>query len=255
MRWRVEKGDVLGWTPSNILWLCDMFHHVKQTLYPGVSNTAQPFYHPFLNCTYWPVLCIFNNWNIIMFTNKNRSNEFFDEIRKVVLYGISYIMAYLVQRGKYGVISLTYPTMMDYCVVKFLPDTVMLQEDNTTDGEVLKTGEISIISEYLSIMTTKDKSILEFKKSTDRNCINNHNTLRCLVNGKHIYSPLKCGIYFFVLGSSIINFYICWSGEQFWYQFKKSLSGILVDFSHLCEVCITISYFCILRFLVSKDVM
>ena len=41
-------------------------------------------------------------------------------------------MALLVWTGNYGAISKTYPTTTGCYVVEFIPDTVTLQEDNTT---------------------------------------------------------------------------------------------------------------------------
>ena len=46
---------------------------------PGVDHTQKPCYQPVVDCTYWPVLCSFNDWNIIQFTNKIKYSEEFDE--------------------------------------------------------------------------------------------------------------------------------------------------------------------------------
>ena len=59
-----------------------------------------------------PSLGLFNNWNIILFSNKNTTVEDFKEINQVVLDIISDNMKYLVQYGKYGAMNATNPTKM-----------------------------------------------------------------------------------------------------------------------------------------------
>ena len=61
-----------------------------------IEPTKQPLYQPVVECTYWPVLGSFNNWNIVKITNKITSSEIFDEVHKVVLDGSSDNMASLV---------------------------------------------------------------------------------------------------------------------------------------------------------------
>ena len=67
--------------------------HVHQCL----TNHGFARYQPVTDCTYWPVLGSYNNWNIIHLTPKSTPFEEFDEIHQVVLYGISDNMASLVQ--------------------------------------------------------------------------------------------------------------------------------------------------------------
>ena len=83
-----------------------------------VDPNKQPRYQPVVYCTYWTVLGSFNKWNIIQFTNKTTSSEYFDAVHTVVLYGISEDMAYLVQLGKYGAINASDPTTMGYYAIK-----------------------------------------------------------------------------------------------------------------------------------------
>ena len=71
---------------------------------PGVSHTKQPRYQIVLDCIYLPVLGSYNNWNIIKLTNKNTSSEYFDDIQKTLLDGISDNMESQLQTGKYGAI-------------------------------------------------------------------------------------------------------------------------------------------------------
>ena len=54
-----------------------------------VNGTEQPIYQPVIDCTYWPVLRSLNNWNIVRFTNKTTSGEYFDEVHQVFIDGIS----------------------------------------------------------------------------------------------------------------------------------------------------------------------
>ena len=76
-------------------------------------------YQTVVDCTQWPVLVSFNNWNIIQFTNKATSNEDFDAVHKVVLDGISDHMASLVQLGKYGAINAEDPTTIICYVINY----------------------------------------------------------------------------------------------------------------------------------------
>ena len=67
-----------------------------------------------MDCTYWPVLGAFNNWNIMNFTNKGKCLEDFGDIHKGVLDGIGDNIASLLQTGKYGSISTTYSKTLGY---------------------------------------------------------------------------------------------------------------------------------------------
>ena len=71
----------------------------------GVPSTKQAHYQPVINCTYWPVLVPYNNWNIIHLTPKSIPSEAFDEIHQVVLGVIRENMALLVQSSMYGDIN------------------------------------------------------------------------------------------------------------------------------------------------------
>ena len=86
----------------------------------GSDSTRQPQYQLVEDCTYWPGLSSFNNWNMIKFTNIATTNEDFDAVHKVLLDGISDNMSALVQNGKYGTINTEDPTTIGYYVVKFL---------------------------------------------------------------------------------------------------------------------------------------
>ena len=56
---------------------------------------------------------------------------------------------------KCSAINSSDPTTMRYSVIKYLSETYTLQEDQTTDGEVSKTGELVFKAEYLSVMKEK----------------------------------------------------------------------------------------------------
>ena len=51
----------------------------------GIPSQKQAHYQPFANCTYWPVLGSYKNWNVIELTPKYRHFEAFDEIHKIVI--------------------------------------------------------------------------------------------------------------------------------------------------------------------------
>ena len=63
-----------------------MYQPVVKDLVPWhISHTGKPHYQIFVDCTYWPMLGNFKNWNIINFTNKTAQKEDFDDINKFVL--------------------------------------------------------------------------------------------------------------------------------------------------------------------------
>ena len=68
------------------------------------------------------MLFTFNNCNIIQLTNKDKSNEEFDDIHKVFLDDVSYNMTSLAHTGKYGAINKAYSTTMIYYVVKYMDE-------------------------------------------------------------------------------------------------------------------------------------
>ena len=94
---------------------------------PYVSHRQQPRYQPIIDCTQWPVLGSLNNCNIIRFTNKTTLLEEFEEIHKVVLYGIIENMISLFYIGKYVAINALDPTTMGYCVVNYVFESFVLQ--------------------------------------------------------------------------------------------------------------------------------
>ena len=95
----------------------------------GSDPTRKPRYQNVEDCTCWPVVGSFNNWKIVQFTNKTTTNEDFNALHKVVVYGISDNMSSLVQNRKYDAINIVNPTTIGYYVVKLLSKTYMLQYD------------------------------------------------------------------------------------------------------------------------------
>ena len=93
---------------------------IDQPWFPGMPAQKNTLYQPVKDCTYWPMLCYFNKWNIIKLPYKATASEEVEKINQVVLDGISYNMASFVQSGKYGAINTTYTTTVGYYVIKFL---------------------------------------------------------------------------------------------------------------------------------------
>ena len=94
----------------------------------GIPSTKHTRYQPITNCTYWPVLGSYNNWNIIELTPKSTPFEAFDEINKVVIDGISENMASLVQPGMYGTIDTDDITTNGFYVIKLLSEAYVLEK-------------------------------------------------------------------------------------------------------------------------------
>ena len=68
----------------------------------GVETTKYTHYQICFDCKYWHMLGSLNKWSIIKFTNKTTSSESFNEVHKLVLYGISENIPSLLQLRKYG---------------------------------------------------------------------------------------------------------------------------------------------------------
>ena len=94
---------------------------MEQHWVPGLKSQQQPCYQPVQDCTYWPVLGSFNNWNIIQLSHKETCSEEIDKIHQVVLYDISENISALVQTDEYGAINTTDTYRMGYYVIKFMP--------------------------------------------------------------------------------------------------------------------------------------
>ena len=119
---------------------------------PDVTPHKQACYQPVKDCTYWHVLCYFNNCDIIYLQNKATSSEYTDKINQLLLEVISDNMAALVQTGQHGAINTTYITTMGYYVIKLLPESFTLQEDTTCDGQISTYVELFSKAHYINCM-------------------------------------------------------------------------------------------------------
>ena len=106
----------------------------------GVQSTKKARYQPVINCTYWPVMCPYKNWNIIHLTPKSIPSEAFDDIHRVVLDWISENMDSLVQSGMYGAINTDDTTTNGFYVIQFVSDPYKLKSNTKIDGQVISFG-------------------------------------------------------------------------------------------------------------------
>ena len=109
-----------------------------------ISSDKQESYKPVTKCTYWPVLGDFNNWNIIQLSSKSTSSDTFDEIHQVVLDGISYNMASLVESVTYGAINTTGTSTNGFYVIMLTSGAYTLQENTKIDGQNITAGELVV---------------------------------------------------------------------------------------------------------------
>ena len=82
----------------------------------------------------------FDNWNIITFSNKNATCEYFEGINHVLLDCIGDNMAFLDWYGNYGLMNAIGPTTLGYYVVKYVLYTYTLQENTTCDEKISTSG-------------------------------------------------------------------------------------------------------------------
>ena len=101
----------------------------------GIYSKKQTRYQPVTNCTYWPVIGSFNNWNIIHLSQKPTPFKEFEDISQVVLDGISDNMAWLFQSVKYGTIKIDTTTTNGYIVIKFISEAYTLKNNTKIDGK------------------------------------------------------------------------------------------------------------------------
>ena len=118
----------------------------------GIQSTKQAHYQPVINCTYWPVLVSYNNWNIIHLTPKSIPSEAFDEIHEVVLDIISENMASLFQSGIYGAINTDDNTLNGFYFIQLLSEAYTLQNSTTINGKVISGGELVVKAQYFCSM-------------------------------------------------------------------------------------------------------
>ena len=115
----------------------------------SIPPKEQACYQPVTNCTYWKVLDLYNNWNIIELTPKSTPFEAFCEIHQVVLDCISDNMASLVQTGMYGAINTDDIITNVLYVVQFISDAYTLQNNTKIYGQVISAGKLVVNAQYL----------------------------------------------------------------------------------------------------------
>ena len=86
----------------------------------GIPSKKQARYQPVIDCTYWSVLCSFNNWNIIHVSPKSTTFEAFEEIHQVVIDWISNNLDSLVQSVNYSAINTADTTKNGFYVIMFI---------------------------------------------------------------------------------------------------------------------------------------
>ena len=116
----------------------------------GILSQKQARYQPVTNCTYWPVLGSYNNWNFIELTPKSTPSEVFDYIHKVVLDGISENMASLVQSSFYGYINTDDTKTNVFYVIQFLSEAYRLQNNTTIHEQYISAGGLVFKVEDIS---------------------------------------------------------------------------------------------------------
>ena len=118
--------------------ICAIFHipcacvactsMIDQPWTSGIRLKKQAHYQPVTDCTYWLVLGLYNNWNIINLTLKSTPFEAFDGINQVFPDGISDYMASFVQSGEYGVTETADTTTNVFYVIQVISEAYMPQK-------------------------------------------------------------------------------------------------------------------------------
>ena len=126
--------------------------HVHQCPWiSGIPSDEKDRYKPVTKCNYWPLLGSFNNWGIILLSQKSTPSDSFDEIHQGVLDGISDNMASLVESVKYGSINTTDKETNGFYVIMFTSEAYTLQDKTTMDGQIITAGELVVKAQYLFI--------------------------------------------------------------------------------------------------------
>ena len=118
----------------------------------GITSKKKARYQPVTNCTYWPVLGSYKNWNIIELTPKSTLFEEFDDIHQVVLDGISDNIASLVQPGMYGAINTYETTKNAFYVIQFISEAYTLKNNTQIYGQAISAGELVVKAQYVCSM-------------------------------------------------------------------------------------------------------
>ena len=75
-------------------------------------------------------------------SHKSTPYDEFEEIKQVVLYGISDNMASLFQSGKYGAINTTDTETYGFYVIIFKSEAYTFQDNTTIDGKIINACEL-----------------------------------------------------------------------------------------------------------------
>ena len=99
---------------------------IYQPWISGIPLKKQARYQLVTDCTYWPAIGSYNNWNIIHPTPKSTIFEAFDETHQVFIDRIGDNMGSLVQSDKYGAINTADTTTNVFHVITFISEEYTL---------------------------------------------------------------------------------------------------------------------------------
>ena len=111
----------------------------KSCIY-SIPSYEKERYKPVTKCNYWTVLGSFNNWNIIIVSQKSNTSDAFDEIHQVFLGVISDNMSLLVESGNYGSINTIGTENNGIYVIIFTSEAYTLQDNTTIYGKIITAG-------------------------------------------------------------------------------------------------------------------
>ena len=82
----------------------------------------------------------FNSCNIIQLSHDSTPSDAFDEINQVVIDGISYNMASLVESVQYVSINITDKETNGFYVIILTSESYTIQDNTTIDGQIITSG-------------------------------------------------------------------------------------------------------------------
>ena len=125
-----SEQDILGWNMSPVMyatytvlvWYIPPFCTIPGHLvYLKLCN---PHYKPVMKCSYFTVLGIYNNCNIIYFCDKYTAIEYIYLFCRIAIDVISDNITYILKKIRYGSIINIYPITIGYYISKFSYDKV-----------------------------------------------------------------------------------------------------------------------------------
>ena len=114
-----------------------------------IYSKKQARYQPVTNCTSWPVLVSYKNWNIIHLSHKSTHLYAFKEIHKFGIDRISDNMVSLGQSDKYASVNTSVTTTNGYYVIMFISEAYTLKNNTTTDVQIIYLGELVFKTQYI----------------------------------------------------------------------------------------------------------